>query len=142
MSEKNQELIMLYDFTGSRIAEFKAQQWAITNYGAVIYASIVSSKKLIGDISTIEIAFLNLLAFIVMVIGIWLIKGFSESIKERQKCLAEIRKKFGEEFIFVWSGGSSKVPNDGSKPKTVLRYFHKFILMFGFIITTLLLWRI
>lgn len=142
MNEDNQELIMLYEFTGTRIAEFKSQQWAITNYGAVIYATIVSSKTLIKNVSVLETVLLNILTLVVMVIGIWLINGFSESINERQKCLAELRKKFGEEFIFVWSGGHSGVAEGKVKPKTVLKTFHRLILVFGFIVTTLLLWRI
>jgi len=139
MDKNNQEFIMLYEFTGTRIAEFKSQQWAITNYGAVIYASIVSSKALITDISNIEISILNVMAFIVMITGIWLIKGFSKSIAERQQCLATIRKEFGEHFISVWCGGKSKTE---VKPKTILKSFHKLIFFFGFAATSLLLWRI
>lgn len=143
MSEENAELIMLYGSTGSRIAEFKTQQWAITNYGSVIYASIVSSKALISNISNIEIVTLNIMAFMVMLIGIWLIKGFSKSIAERQRCLAAIRQEFGDEFITIWRGGEKFKEDQGIvKPKTVLKSFHKFILVIGFIITSLLLWRI
>lgn len=140
--EKLQELIMLYEFTGSRIAELKAQQWSITNYGSLIYATIVSSKKLISDVAIIEVVFLNILALVVMGMGFWLIKEFSASIKERQLCLAKIRVEFGPEFIAIWSGGNCKVSNDPLKPKTVLKYFHQFILMFGFVVASLLLWRI
>lgn len=142
IADEKDKLIMLYEFTGTRIAEFKAQQRSITNYGLLIYAAIVSSKKLINDINTYEVCLLNLLALIVLAMGIWLIKEFSASTKERQRCLTKIRDQFGPRFIAVWNGGDCKVDNAAIKPKTVLKYFHQVILIIGFIISTLLIWRI
>lgn len=139
--EKAPELIMLYEFTGTRIAEFKSQQWAITNYGALIYAAIVSSKALFKDISNWEITLLNIAAFLVCGVGIWLIRTFAESIAERQKCLSSIRAEFGEDFQRVWCGGSN-LQGNSIRPKTILKKFHQMILISGFIITTAMIWRI
>jgi len=136
MSNK-EELIMLYEFTGSRIAELKSQQWAITNYGSVLFASIISSKKLISGICFIETIILNIVAFIIMLCGAWLIWRFSIAISERQNCLKNIREKFGSEFIKAWGG-----PQENVQPKTVLKIFHILILFTGFVFTTFLLWRI
>lgn len=132
-----EELIMLYEFTGTRIAEFKSQQWAITNYGSVLYASIISIKKLIDNVCYTEVVALNAAALIIMLSGIWLISQFSNSIKERQQCLKNIRDKFGEEFTQVWGG-----PTETIEPKTLLKKFHVFILVLGFLFTSFLLWRI
>ena len=136
MSNK-EELIMLYEFTGTRISEFKSQQWAITNYGSILYASIISSKELVDNISFIEVVFLNLAAFIVLICGAWLISQFSQSVKERQNCLKNIRTKLGNDFMEIWGG-----PSESIEPKTLLKKFHVFILILGFIFTSFLLWRI
>jgi len=136
MSTK-EELVMLYEFTGSRISEFKSQQWAITNYGSVLFTSIVSSKKLIGNISCTETIALNMVAFIILLCGTLLINQFSKSISERQICLSNIRAKFGDEFIEVWGG-----PKKNIQPKTVLKRLHILILFTGFVLTSFLLWRV
>ena len=136
MSNK-EELIMLYEFTGTRISEFKSNQWAVTNYGSVLYASIISTKRLIDNTSWIETIVLNSAALIIMISGIWLISQFSQSIKERQLCLKNIRAKFGDEFVQIWGG-----PKEAVVPKTLLKNFHIFILILGFLFTSFLLWRI
>lgn len=143
---EHDELRLLYSMSVSDIANFKQQQWKVTNYGLLIYAAIVSLPKFAGHLTQVEYVLLYVAAFAVMATGWYLIALLHKSIGERRSRLVEIRKNFSKTFMHCWRGGKSEneVPDNVDRPnkKTGLVWFFQVLFGIGFIVVCWLLYKL
>ena len=141
---KYEELRLLYSVTITDIANFKQQQWQVTNYGLLLYAAIASIPSLLQQkLSLAEYVFLWLISLTVTITGCVLVWMFHASLKARWERLTEIRKKhFTEEFRSAWRGGKSEetVPDDPTN-RISLIFFFQAVFLVGFLFDTWILFR-
>lgn len=141
---KYEELRLLYSVTITDIANFKQQQWKVTNYGLLLYAAIASIPALLQQkLSLAEYVFLWLTSLAVTITGCVLVWMFHASLKARWERLTEIRKKhFTEEFRSAWRGGRSEevVPDDPTN-RISLIFFFQAVFLVGFLFDTWILYR-
>lgn len=137
----NDELRLLYTSCVSEIASFKQQQWHVTNYGLLLYASIASTPKLVAaKLMEVELFLLYVGAFAILAAGLFLVGMLSSSIQERRGRQTEVRKLFTKEFMHAWRVGraESKVP-DLPQEKPNFLWFFRSVFIVGFGVTSWLL---
>ena len=138
------EIRALYSASVSEVADFKHQQWRITNYGLLLYAGIASVPRLLGgQINIYEYVILVVAALAVHISGTTLIGMLADSIQGRRERLTHIRKKyFTDEFRDAWRAGKSEdLTPDRPEEKIQLRMLFKGVFWIGLFTTLWYLWR-
>lgn len=131
--QKGDELRLLYTACVSEIASFKQQQWQITNYGLLLYATIVSIPKLLATLNHVEYFVLFAVAFGILAFGWFLLGLLASSIQLRRERLTEARKQFTPDFMKAWRGGKPEAEaRDKPEDKVSLLWFFRAVLVVGF----------
>jgi len=94
LDQLSRELQTLYTSCVTDLANFKQQQWKITNYAMLAFGAIVSIEKTTDSINIFERSFLVALSFVVPTVAITIICQLTAAIKVRRDRLSEVRKKF------------------------------------------------
>ena len=139
--KRNDELRLLYTSCVSEIASFKQQQWHVSNYGLLLYASIASTPKLVAaKLTQFELFLLYVGAFAVLAAGWFFVGMLSSSIQERRGRQTEVRKLFTKEFMNAWRVGRSEIEvPDLAQEKRSLLWFFRMVFVVGFGVTAWLL---
>mgnify|MGYP000896398808 CR=1 FL=1 len=138
------EIRVLYSASIAEVAGFKQQQWQVTNYGLVLFATIASATRFLGSsIEPYEYIFLGAAALAVHVCGLGLIGVLASSIQGRRERLTHIRTTyFSEAFRDAWRAGkSADQAHDRPEEKTQLRMLFQGVYWAGFLSTLWYLWR-
>jgi small-conductance mechanosensitive channel len=80
------ELLALYQVNTQDLANFKDQQWTLTNYTLVAFAAIIGVPRIPGiEVSICGRLVLCVIATIVALLATWLIWRLRTSIEDRRK---------------------------------------------------------
>lgn len=99
--QERQELLVLYQACVQDLAEFKSQQWALTNYTLVAFGSIFAvSKSAVGSACTIFLVnfVLCLVATALFALAVRVLWHLKKSIDKNRHRLKKIRNKFSDVF--------------------------------------------
>jgi hypothetical protein len=111
-SREYAELRLLYDVSVRDLAFFKRQQWVVTNYGILLYATAFGVYRyLLPNVASWERCLLVVFGAGILIAALLIIFNVEKSIQERKDRLIAIRKLFTPGFNDVWNAG--KKPNDG-----------------------------
>ena len=138
------EIRVLYSASIAEVAGFKQQQWQVTNYGLVLFATIASATRFLGSsIEPYEYIILGLAALAVHVSGLVLIGVLASSIQGRRERLTHIRTAyFSEAFRDAWRAGKpANEAHDRPDEKVQLRVLFRSVYWAGFLSTLWYLWK-
>jgi hypothetical protein len=120
----NDELRLLYASCVSEIADFKRQQWNVTNYGLLSYAAIASLPKFVaGKLAVWELLVLIALTGAVLLAGCYVVRVLDDGIELRRDRLRAVRKHFTQEFK------DARLAGHPEPKKQTLKWF--FLAFFG-----------
>ncbi|QQE87917.1 hypothetical protein [Azotobacter chroococcum] len=102
-NEAAEDLRLLYQVTCQDLAQFKQQQWQVSNYGLLLYGAIVGIAQLIRPISDKEAIILLFLIVIIIVSCVFCILKLEKSIKARRDRLKNVRGKLSKELESAWA---------------------------------------
>jgi uncharacterized membrane protein len=98
-----EELRLLYQVSVQDLAFFKGQQWLITNYGILLYATLVGIPQIPNlSLKPCERLILCLLATALAGTGVFLLWKLERSINARRDRLRKIFKTFTKSFCLAW----------------------------------------
>ena len=115
--EQHAELVLLYQDALDEIRFSKRQQWAVTNYGLLLYAAIVSADKMPGSGTCVtQNVLLTVLAATVFTVAVLSLVRYQTHMTGNRNRLNHIRDRFSPEtFIPAWEAYPGKKHVKGAK---------------------------
>lgn len=97
--DEREELLVLYQVTAQDLAEFKNQQWVLTNYALVAFAAIIGIPRIPGvDVSSCGRLLLSVGGTLVFLVAVWIIWRLKTSIEDRRGTLQRIFPRLSPTF--------------------------------------------
>ncbi|HAK88170.1 MAG: hypothetical protein A2077_00975 [Nitrospirae bacterium GWC2_46_6] len=102
-----EELKLLYSISASDLSFFKRQQWVITNYALILYATLITiGTKLLPDpLMCWEKIILGIVAGATWIVASIVHYHLQGAINIRRERLKKCREKFSKTFLEAWSSG-------------------------------------
>ncbi|CAG0999272.1 hypothetical protein MTYP_02756 [Methylophilaceae bacterium] len=109
MNDERADLHLLYQVTTQDLAQFKNQQWLLTNYAILSYGGLVALKGVVATRHCATLV-LVLVALLVAISAISLLWRLEKSIKGRRARLTHIRGSLSVEFNEAWGAMNKEEP--------------------------------
>ena len=124
-NREHQEITVLYQIMVQDLAQFKNQQWTLTNYTILVFAAIISVSEFDDlKLSLCGSFLLCLVASVIFGIAVHILWQLRASIEIRRKRIKHIIEKYSE--VYRSCLGKSKKVNSGE-----MFFFLLFILLMG-----------
>lgn len=109
MNDERADLHLLYQVTTQDLAQFKSQQWSLTNYSILCYGGLVALKTIVENRPCATLI-LVLVALVVAISAIYLLCCLEKSITGRRARLTHIRGRLSVEFNNAWGAMDKEEP--------------------------------
>lgn len=109
MNDDRADLHLLYQVTAQDLAQFKNQQWSLTNYAILGYGGLVALKTFVTGRPCATLVLIAV-ALLVAISAITLLWRLEKSITGRRARLTHIRSRLSNEFKDAWDAMDKEEP--------------------------------
>lgn len=135
--QRHDDFLELHRTAIHDIAFFKLQQWRVTNYGLLLYVTVVAIPRFL-PLSRLEAWLLWLLSLTVLVVGWIVLCRLEESLGKGRGRAIKIHEYFSKEAQKAWEVGGKITEVE---EKVSMLWLFRSVLLLGFVVVTWLLYR-